>query len=185
MCGCRKQNNQTGVSAMTLSAQSSEEVLMSEVTYEQVTFASTVKMPQRIYIRALDNRVLRNFNVPHLKQRYYTIASHQQEVPTMLVEWMQGDGRYKNWIADVQSIAAEEPEPVTDPEPIKVEEPVAEAQVIEDSAFVWAREDFETSTKAALLAYADYHQIDLGEATLKEDIKVALLEWYDANNSGD
>lgn len=174
-CGCQK--NTDGVSAMALSISNTEGMMPEDVSYVDVTFVETVKVPYRLFIRAKDNVLFKNAQVPHLKKRYYTLLSRQQKMPSILVEWMQNDGRYKNWFESVEAIAVEEPEP----EPAV--EPVTEAQTVADTVpyLTWTRVNIESATKTDLLSYAAYNVIDLGDASTKAEIKAVILEWYDAN----
>jgi hypothetical protein len=209
MCKCREKNKakaSAGDSLMEMFMAAKEPLeFVSLDLNEAAVLGSKVFVPARI------DRVLRGASLPHYKNRMLTLVSHQQEVPVEIRDWMRQDFRYRGWFkavpVSVQALELLETEddetlggdpvdvvvtpsvtetpPVT-PEPKQESEtpPVQDDPKPESIFDLWGPDEIEEANltgEEGLLAYAAYHHIDLGDATLKADVMATILEWYDAN----
>lgn len=66
----------------------------------QMRFPRVIRLPVQIA------------NVLHPGQREITIQKPEQDVPALVIQWMQGDPRYRTWLLQ----ATTQPDPVADDE---------------------------------------------------------------------
>jgi hypothetical protein len=195
MCKCREKKAKVsaGASLMEMFMAAKEPLeLVSLDLNESAVLGSKVFVPARI------DRVLRGVSLAHYKNRMLTLVSHQQEVPVEIRDWMREDFRYRGWFKAVsvsaqplEILETEDDETIGGGQvdvvvtPSVTETPPVEDEPKPESIFdLWGPDEIEEANltgEEGLLAYAAYHHIDLGDATLKADVMATILEWYDAN----
>ncbi len=204
MCKCKEKKAKGLREALSLLMESA--MAAEPIEYVSLGLNEKAVLGSKIFIPARIESKLRREKVPFLKGRLLTIVSQAQSVPVAIRDWMSADYRYKGWFgavpapdempvpvaAELEMLGEEDEDATIGGEPVEVTEVVTTPvlpelpEPEEDSIFdLWEREDIEDANltgEEGLMAYAAYHHIDLGEATLKAEVLEAILEWFDANN---
>lgn len=195
MCKCRQNKvNNNDLGLLTFSASSTEmetDPMAQNLEMVEVT-ATPQAVGQRVFIPGGIAKKLRAQAIPVFGfdgKRHFAFKGETQISPKPVIDWMQGDHRYAGMIVSVSALETEAIEVVADgtdtvlvSEDAGVELPVEEYTEEEAIFEGWERDDIEDANingDDGLKAYAEFWNIDLEGATLKDDILEAVLAWYD------
>lgn len=129
-------------------------------------------------------------------ERIFVLKKQMMDMPVIVLDFLQKDRRYKDFILEViepepelvetedepelEAVAGVVLEPVVDVAPEIVAEESSDAESIFD---IWQRSDIEAAKlngDEGLKAYAKHFSIDLGDAKRADDVRTVVLEWFDS-----